>query len=342
MGTEIRTTRRTTVSALLGVIGLAAVSAISPHSAALAQQADWPQDRITLVVPFNAGGSADRLARGLASFLPYELNDVPVTVINKPGGSGALGATWFANQPADGSHFLVMQATPYLANAILLGGAPVEWEDFDFINNQWTDRAILAVPKDSPYQTFEELATALKEPGKVSAGTIWGSGAHIQTIALLDALGIPHDNLRLVTFDGGGPLRTALAGGQVDFEIVAGEGSEVIRDSIRPLAVINPTPIDAWDAPPINEILEEKYGTKVPLLGGNIIAVIARKEFKEQHPERYQTFVDAYKRTLEREDAADFLSRSNIGAEWVGPEESARVLDENFETLKQYTDVVKQ
>ena len=181
-----------------------------------AQDGDWPTDPITIVVPFDAGGSADRMARTLAAPLSDALG-VPVTVENRPGGSGGLGATYVTQQPADGQTLLLMQATPYLANAILVGGAPVEWEDFRFLNAQWDDFAIVAVNEESEYETMEQLVEAMKEPGAVSSGIIYGNGGHLQTLIMMDALEIPQENVRFVTYDGGAPLRTALAGNQVDF-----------------------------------------------------------------------------------------------------------------------------
>jgi len=72
--------------------------------------------------------------RALAPQLSRELNNVPITVTNRPGASGAVGATIFAKGPSDGSALMVMQATPFLANAILSGRAPVKWTDFHVIN----------------------------------------------------------------------------------------------------------------------------------------------------------------------------------------------------------------
>ena len=73
---------------------------------------------------------------------------------------------------------------------------------------------------------------------------------------MLDALGLPPTAIRIVTFDGAGAMRTALAGGQVDFNIGQAEGADVIRDFIRPLAVFLDHRVPEYDAPPINEVLK--------------------------------------------------------------------------------------
>ena len=329
---------------LIPLLAAAGLAALPLADLASARAEAWPTDdtRIRLVVPFNPGGSADRLARGLASFLPEHLNDAVVTVVNKPGGSGSLGATWFSQQPADGSYFLVMQAVPYLANNILIQQAPIAWEDFDFINAQWSDYMILAVSPESEYQTLESLIAAMRnEPGAVSASTIHGSGAHLQALILLDGLGIPRDNVRWVTFDGGSPQRMAVVGNQVDFTVVAAEGSLGIKDQINTLAVLRTGgDTEDYDAPRLNEALAELGEPEVPLLAGNTIAVISHASFDEDHAERFAAFVEGYKAALESEGMQRWVSRSDIGGDWMGPEASEAFLTENFEALKEYSDLI--
>jgi tripartite-type tricarboxylate transporter receptor subunit TctC len=103
------------------------------------------------------------------------MNDAAVTVVNKPGASGAVGAAWFLQQPADGSTFLVTHAVPYLANNVMLSNLSLEWSDFNFINVQWPQTSLLFVNKNEPYKTAKELFEAIRnEPGKVSASILQG------------------------------------------------------------------------------------------------------------------------------------------------------------------------
>ena len=302
-------------------------------------QDKWPVDPITIIVPFNAGGSVDRLARGIASFLPDYLG-VPVSVQNRPGAGGQLGHTFFLQQPPDGRWLLVTPATPYIANNILITGADFSMDDFAFINAQWSDWTMVAVPKDRPWTSLKALIDAIKaDPGKLSTGVTFGSAGHLSTLVLLDKLGLTENALRIVTYDGGGPLRTALAGGQIDFSVVQAEGSDVIRDTIRPLAAYLPERNKEWDVPPINEELKP-FGITVPLINGSIRTLAASSKFREAQPEHFQILVDATHKMLASEDAQKYFASSQIGADWLGPEKTTELLDENFQILKKYKDLI--
>ena len=342
MNSSKRPTRRVFAARMAGFALLASTVIGSSFAGAFsAYAADWPNGPVTIVVPFDAGGSADRMARTLAEPLGKELGQ-PVVVENRPGGAGGLGATYVSRQDPDGNTLLLMQATPYLANAILVGGTPVKWEDFKLVNAQWNDYAIVAVNTASPYQTFDELVAAMKEPGKVSTGIIYGNGGHLQTLMMMDALKMPQDNLRYVTYSGGAPLRTALAGNQVDFEILAAEGANGIADKLRVLAVVNDEKPEGRDAPLFNEAMGKLGADKQPIIGGNVTGLLVPSAFVTEHPDRYETLVAAYKAVVESPEYVESAKKAGLGADWVGPEKSQAMVDDAYAALARYSDVVKK
>ena len=318
--------------------GLAASSALAQDS--------WPtsDDQISIVVPFDTGGSTDRLARSIAQHLPDHLNGAPVTVVNRPGASGAVGSSWFLRQPDDGSHFLVTHAVPYLANNILLSDLPLEWSEFEFINVQWPQTSLLFVGKDQPYETAPELFEAIREnPGEISASVLQGSGAHLQLLLMMDALEIPRENVRWVTYEGGGPQRSAVAGGNVTFTLTSARGSAGIADMIRPLAINTEDGHTAFPGVPhLNTMLQEEYGVTVPAVGNTYATLIAHASFAENHPERYETFVNAYREMVESEEYQAAAAEGALGRVWTGPDRSREILDEGFATMEQYADTFDQ
>jgi tripartite-type tricarboxylate transporter receptor subunit TctC len=80
------------------VLGVALAS-LAAH--AQAQPARYPNRTIEVVVAYGAGGSTDLVARTLAQKFQDRLGQ-SVVVLNKPGGSGTIGATLAARAPPDG------------------------------------------------------------------------------------------------------------------------------------------------------------------------------------------------------------------------------------------------
>lgn len=153
---------------------------------------------------------------------------------------------------------------------------------------------------------------------------------------LLEVSGIPQENLNLVTYNGGGLARAAVAGGVVDFIVISGEGTESIREYIRPLAVVSHHRNPNWDAPTLNEAMHPT-GITVPILPGSIRGFATSAEFKRQHPERFERLVAAIRSALEDEELSRLLASASIGGRWIGPEESERTMRETFGIFKDYS-----
>jgi putative tricarboxylic transport membrane protein len=319
--------------------GGVATIATSPLRPARSADA-WPRRPVTIVVPFDVGGSADRLARGFAQFMPKYLGQ-PMTVVDRAGAGGMIGTSWFLQQPADGYTVMLTPATPFIPVNILVTNARFTLDSFTFVNAQWTDYTILVVPKDRPWRTAAELIDAIRaNPGKLSTSADFGSVGHITTMALLDALGLPPNAIRIVTFDGAGAMRTALAGGQVDFNIGQAEGAVVIRDFIRTLAVFLDHRVPDYDAPPINDVLKA-YNTSVPLINGSVRTFVFPAGFKAKHPDDYAKFVSAYRATLDDPGFRKWLQDNQMAGDWVGEERTAEIIRANFDGLKKYKDLIK-
>jgi putative tricarboxylic transport membrane protein len=323
-------------SFLAGGAALAASGILQAHA-----QTAWPRRPLTILVPFDVGGSADRLARGFAQYMPKYLGQ-PMTVVDRAGAGGLIGATWFLQQPADGYTVMLTPATPFIPINILVTNAKFTLDDFTFVNAQWTDYTMLIVPKDRPWRTAAELIDAIRaNPGKISTGVDFGSVGHISTIALLKALGLGPEALRIVTFDGAGAMRTALAGGQVDFNIGQAEGAEVVREFIRPLAVFLDHPVADYDVPLINDVLKA-YQTSVPIISGSVRSFVFPAAFKAKHPDDYAKFVAAYRMTLDAPEFRQWLHDKQMGGDWVGEERTSQIIRANFDALKEYKDLIKR
>jgi len=65
---------------------------------------NYPDQPITIIIPFNPGGSSDIAIRAIEPFLSKELG-VKVVIENRAGANSQIGATEFMRRPDDGYTF---------------------------------------------------------------------------------------------------------------------------------------------------------------------------------------------------------------------------------------------
>src|SRR5262252_6946576 len=133
---------------------------------------DFPSKPITLIVPFQAGVSADLLFRGIADSASKHLGQ-PVIVDNKPGGSATLGPATIANTTKpDG--YTIGQITitafrvPYMQKATF---DPVK--DFTYIIHLGGYTLGAVVKADGPFKSWKDVIDFAKaDLGKFTYATI--------------------------------------------------------------------------------------------------------------------------------------------------------------------------
>jgi len=226
--------RATLIAVTFLVIGLA--------NPAVAQ---WKPDRpVEIVAPSGPGGTTDRTARVVARILTnHKLVDVPVNVVNKPGGSGTLGLTYINQHPGDG-HYIVIATTGSISNHIM-GLIPYNHNDFTSLAMLFDEYLAVAVKADSPLKSGTDLVSRLKaSPDAVSFGisTSIGGANHTTLMVCLRAAGIDIKRLKTAVFPGGAASTLALLGGHVDaINTAPGNMSEHVKaGKLRTLAVSSP------------------------------------------------------------------------------------------------------
>lgn len=205
---------------------------------AMAQGAtDYPNHPIEMIVPFGAGGGTDALARVFADAIKKHLPQ-PVTVINKPGASGAIGFGEVATSRPDG--YKIGMISVELAILPHMGVAKFTTDDFTPIVRLNSDPLVLSVSADSPWKTVDEFVEAVKKrPQPVTFGNAGTGGvSHLAALALQQKLGTSFTH---APFQGNAPAIVALLGGHID--AVMSSPSEVATyvsgKKVRPLAVLS-------------------------------------------------------------------------------------------------------
>jgi tripartite-type tricarboxylate transporter receptor subunit TctC len=300
---------------------------------------DWPKGKLTLLVPFKAGGSVDSMARALAKYWEKELG-LPLIIDNRDGASGQVGATVFQKMPVDGNTIFLGTQT-YLSANIVLQNAKFNIDDFDVINFQQVDPVTIAVLEDSPYQTLDDLIQDIKKnPNKVKWGTIFGGPLQLAGEILHDKLGL---QVKTISYDSGSAMRTALLGKHVDYIIGNANGDQAIKGKARVLAVADTKRNSIWpDSPILNDALK-KYNVSIPTIGSSRFIAV-HKGLKAKYPERYSKLVETYKKAYESSDYQAFRKQTgeDTVSNYYGPAESQKMNHEIHQLIVQYKDKLKR
>ena len=187
---------------------LLALTLVLSATAALAA---FPEKNMTLIVPWNAGGSSDLIGRLLCAEMEQDLG-VKISVVNTPGATGTVGMNDCMLAPHDG-YTLIANATPYSHG--VMGLADWSPKDWDFLAAYYVP-GIIAVKAGSEYDTFDKLYEAIKA-GTVSCGTA-GLGStgytNLCILASLDEAFNPASGAyKHIAYSGGAAAITAVISG---------------------------------------------------------------------------------------------------------------------------------
>jgi tripartite-type tricarboxylate transporter receptor subunit TctC len=183
---------------------------------AQATRAAWPAKPIRLVVPFNAGGATDIIARTVGEALSQRIG-VPVVVDNKGGAAGILGTDAVAKAAPDGHTLLLSLSTSMLINQFLYAKLPYDpQKDLALVSQIAAAPVTLVVHPSVPASDMKELlAHARANKGKLSYGS-WGTGsyAHLAGAYMSKTTG---SDMTHSPYKGEAPMIQDLIGGQLQF-----------------------------------------------------------------------------------------------------------------------------
>lgn len=221
-----------------------------------AAQPKYPNRPISFICPWAAGGGTDRIARMAATLLERELGQ-PVTVVNRTGGSGAVGHTAGATAAPDGHTITII--TIEITQMHWQGLTPVTYRDFSPVALLNIDPAGVQVAANSEWRTLKDLLDYVKaNPGKLKAsGTGKGGVWDIARAGMLKASGIPVDAMPWVPSTGAATgLQELVAGGVQVVTASLVEGRPLIEaGKVRPLAHMADTRDPVFrDVPTLKEL----------------------------------------------------------------------------------------
>jgi tripartite-type tricarboxylate transporter receptor subunit TctC len=232
-------------------IGVAAGLVFSAAGSAAVAEQGFPQREITFIVPWNAGGSNDVLARALQPLLREQ--GVNIVIENITGATGANGLRRVATAAPDG-YTLGMGTSSTLA-VMVQKKVPLTNEQFTNIARVSTEPLMLLVPTAGAQQSLEAFIEHMKKnPGKVTIGTPGSYNLnHIFAAMTARAAGVGYTN---VPYTGGSQVVADLLGQHVESGVL--KPSETIgvvqQGSLKPIGVFADQRLDMFpDVPTFKE-----------------------------------------------------------------------------------------
>jgi len=131
----------------------------------------YPSGPLRIVVPFQAGGSTDMVARAMAQKLRDRFNQ-PAVVENRAGANGTIGAALVAKSPPDGHTMLLVQSG-FVSNPILMRNLPYDQaRDLAPVSSLASGPMVLVVNPSLAAKSVKELIEfARSHPGELNFGS---------------------------------------------------------------------------------------------------------------------------------------------------------------------------
>ncbi len=248
----------------LALLATVAAATVVPDTA---RAEDFPGDRgIEFVAGYGPGGGHDTLLRTMAKILQEEgIIEVPISVVNKPGGSSAVAMGYLNGHDGDG-HFLMSVTSSHITTP-LTSNIGLDYTNFTPIARLGIDPELLLVSANGPYSSIEDLLNAGKTLNV--GGTATGSIEHIVAIRFGELSGA---KINFIPFQSDGEVVAALLSGQLDFTISnPGPAKDFIEaGNFKALAISTDERIEAM--PEVPTFQEMGYEITLSLFRGVVAA----------------------------------------------------------------------
>lgn len=289
--------------------------------------AAYPERPITLICPWAAGGGTDRIARMIAILLEKDLGQ-PVTVVNRTGGSGAVGHTAGATARPDGYTLTIV--TSELTMMHWMGLAQVTYKEFKPVALMNIDPAGINVRADAPWKNVQELQEYIKNnPGKLKAsGTGKGGIWDLARAGWQKAVGLPVDAVQWVPSTGAATgLQELVAGGVDVVPCSLPEAASLIdAGKVRPLAIMSETRNPMFpDVPTLKE-----HGIDWVIGAWRGIAVP-----KNTPDEVVATLEQSLEKLAQNQEYIDFMNKNGFGILYKPAQEFGLFLEEQDQSMGQ-------
>lgn len=264
-----------------------------------ASETTFPTKEITIVVPWNPGGTNDLMARAMQPAFK-ELYNVDLVVKNSPGGSSAVGITEVLTSKNDG--YTVGLASSSFLILVAQGRMEADLTSVENLSLVAAEPVVIVAKAGGKYENAQQFLEAAKaSSGQVSIG-IPGANTVNQAYSVL--LGQAAEaQFNFVPFDGGSRVIADVIGGHIDAGAL--KPSEVINQvrsgelvvlgicSKEPLSALPEAPTFAsmgYDLFTLGDITQASYVMAPAGLDPQVKDKLAEMFQAAIHSENFQTF----------------------------------------------------
>ncbi len=177
-------------------------------------QTGYPNKPMEYVCQASAGGASDAFVRQVAIMFQQEkIIPVPMVVVNKPGGSGAI-AFGYTAQKAGNPYYLMNTSGNFIATPVEKPKVP-GYKDFTPIALLAMDQNAIAVSGNSSFKSIKDLVEAAKKKPKDIkwGGSSIGSQDHLTMYLLQKSAKC---DFNYISFTAENETMAALLGGHID------------------------------------------------------------------------------------------------------------------------------
>lgn len=299
------------------------------ESASKEEIENFPEKPITMLVHTSAGGPTDLMARELAKAAEPILGQ-KILIENRPGGSGATQMAGLKSAAGDG--YTLGAMTP--SQIGLIEGTlkdQYSLEDFSWISRAQIDPYVIAVNKESPFNTLSELIEYAKEnPGKLNVGGYGavGSGHNVAWNILADSAGI---EANWTAYESTGDAVTAILGNHIDVaNSNPGQVSQYVESGdLKVLGVMSEERME--DLPEVPTYEEE--GFTVDTSWAQFRGVFAPSGMNEEIQEKLS---DIFAEAMETEGYQDYMKKTQMVKGTMNNEDYSEYIVQQSELTKEW------
>ena len=236
------------------IASLASAVLIFPATAVLAD--DYPSRAVTVVMPAASGGGPDVIARIVAERLS-QIWKQPVVILNRPGGTGLVGAQAMRGAKPDGYLLYMPVASNFTVLAQTQANLPIDFRrDITPVGFVGEQPMVITVASSLGVKTLADLlALAAQRPGQLAYGMTRGGIPHmtmemIRAQAAIDLSFVPYTATQQVVAE--------LMGGRIAVAVdaMSAFAGTLERGGLRALAVSSPVRLpDYPELPTVSETL---------------------------------------------------------------------------------------